>query len=99
MMVKRHQKFDGIVVAASSYETKHYIGFDRTGALRNIHTYCPHIIKDAIEIIKQLYNYNCEDGRELTKVWLQLLHFNPSSYWHGSFPLDNIKLYASPTPF
>lgn len=56
------------VVAKHSAKTKYGTEFKKTEALINICTYHPHIITEAIKIVKQPHNFNCEDGHKLSSA-------------------------------
>jgi hypothetical protein len=62
------------VGANHSTTTKQSIDFDKTKVTANIHSYCPHIIRETAEITKYLQNLICnrEDGYRLSNVWLHL---------------------------
>jgi hypothetical protein len=64
------------VVTEYSAGTKHSTDFNRTEAIANIHTYHPHINREATEITKHPDNFNDEDRYRFSKVWLQI--FPPS---------------------
>jgi hypothetical protein len=50
--------------------------FDKTEVIANS-SYCPCIIREAIEIFEHPHNFNCEDGYRLSKAWLHLFSPKP----------------------
>jgi hypothetical protein len=65
------------VVAKHSTVTRYSIDFDKTEAIANISSYCPHIIREAVEIFKHPHSFNHKDGYRLSRAWLYLFFPKP----------------------
>jgi hypothetical protein len=80
-----------------STEVSVYMEFGKTEVVANIYTYNPHIIGDAIKIMKYLQVFCHEDGYKQSKVWLYFLSSSQFFESHDFYPLDHISCHV-PTP-
>jgi hypothetical protein len=57
-----------ITGSVTFHKDKTCVDFDKTAVIANICTYCPCIIREAIEVAKCSHNLNHEGGERLSKA-------------------------------
>jgi hypothetical protein len=76
---QRHQNGEPMISSVNTPEIPNMVSDLTEIVIANIWTQCPHIIREAIEIIKHCHNFIPKDGCRLSKAWVHLFSFKPST--------------------